>query len=188
MCWLSIERHILIFHDGWVASRRGRFLYHYLPLIRMVAYTTFFYGTAIFFIPCQNNYQYTVPVCGASPCYEDYGIQGMWEFIVNASIPIGLEGMVTVALVLRVLWQRRRLRQSSQWRKQRRMMIQLFLVSGLNVSLNLPIQLIPLAHLLGLPKTYGVQAHLYFFFLGYFVVFLFPFASHVARNGRVTML
>ncbi len=177
MAWLAIERHILIFNDGWVATRRGRFLAHYLPLIVILTYIILFYGIAIFFIPCQNTYEYSVPVCGASPCYQEYGILGMWEFIVNTSGPILLESILSTCLILRVLWQKRRLRQSSQWRKQRRMMIQLFLVSGLDATLNLPIYLIPLAHLCGLPAQYGVQAELYFFFLGYWVIFLFPFAS-----------
>ena len=177
MSWLAIERHILIFNDGWVSTRRGRFLFHYLPLILILMYIVLFYGIAIFLLPCRNTYEYSVPVCGASPCYEEYGILGMWEFVINTTVPIVLESVVSIGLVLRVLWQKRRLRQSSQWRKQRRMMIQLFLVSGLNTSLNLPIQLIPLAHLFGLPPQYGVQPQLYFFFLGYFVVFLFPFAS-----------
>jgi hypothetical protein len=177
MAWLAIERHILIFHDRWVSNRRGRFLFHYLPLIILVAYILLFYITVIFLLPCENIYVYTVPVCGASPCYQLYGILGMWEFIVNTSTPIILEGIVSIGLVVRVQWQKRRLRQSTQWRKHRRMIIQLFLISGLNVSLNLPIYLIPLAHLCGLPPAYGVQAELYFFFLGYFVIFLFPFVS-----------
>jgi hypothetical protein len=177
MAWLAIERHILIFHDGWVSNRRGRFLFHYLPLIILMTYIFLFYIIAIFLLPCENTYDYTVPVCGASPCYQAYGILGMWEFIVNTNIPILLECIITIGLVLRVQWQKRRLCQSNQWRKQRRMMIQLFLISSLNVSLNLPIYLIPLAHLCGLPPEYGVQAELYFFFLGYFVIFLFPFAS-----------
>jgi hypothetical protein len=118
-----------------------------------------------------------VPVCGASPCYQSYGILGMWEFIVDTTIPILLEGIVSVGLIVCVQWQKRRLRQSTQWRKHRRMIIQLFLTSGLNITLNLPIYLIPLAHLCGLPPEYGVQAELYFFFLGYFVIFLFPFIS-----------
>jgi len=96
---------------------------------------------------------------------------------VNTSVPIILEGIFSISLVVRVQWQKRRLRQSTQWRKHRRMIIQLFLISGLNVSLNLPISLIPIAHLCGLPPEYGVQAELYFFFLGYFVIFLFPFIS-----------
>lgn len=118
-----------------------------------------------------------MPVCGASPCYQSYGILGMWEFTVNTTAPILLEGLFSIGLVLRVQWQKRRLHQSTQWHKQRRMIIQLLLISFLNVNLNLPIYLIPLAHLCGLPPEYGVQAELHFFFLDYFVVFLFLFAS-----------
>ena len=177
MLWLSIERHILIFHDRWVANRRGRFFFHYLPLIIIVTYILLFYIIVIFFLPCENNYDYSVPVCGATPCYQSYGILGKWEFSVHTSAPIILEGIVSAALVIRVQWQKRRLHQSAQWRKQRRMIIQLFLISGLNVSLNLPLNLILLAYLCGLPSQYGVQAELYFYFLAYFVIFLFPFAS-----------
>jgi hypothetical protein len=167
----------LIFHDGWISNRRGRFLFHYLPLIILMTYIFLFYITVIFLLPCENIYDYTLPVCGASPCYQAYTILGMWEFIVNTNIPILVECFVSIGLVLRVQWQKRRLRQSNQWRKQRRMIIQLFLISGLNASLNLPLNIIPLARLCGLPPEFGVQAQLYFFFFGYFVIFLFPFAS-----------
>ncbi len=177
MAWLAIERHLLIFHDRWVSNQRGRILFHYLPLIIVVAYILLFYIIVIFFLPCENTYVYTVPVCGASPCYQSYGILGMFEFIVNTTIPILLEGIFSIGLIVRVQWQKRRLRQSTQWRKHRRMIIQLLLISSLNVSLNLPISLIPIAHMCGLPSEYGVQAELYFFFLGYFVIFLFPFVS-----------
>ncbi len=69
-------------------------------------------------------------------------------------------------------WQKRRLRQSTQWRKQRRMIMQLFLVSGINVSLNLPTSIIDIAQQLGLSSEDGNQAGLYFFFLGYWVFFI----------------
>ena len=177
MAWLAIERHIFIFHDRWISNRRGRCLFHYFPLLILVTYIFLFYMTTIFLLPCENTYDYTVPVCGASPCYQSYGILGIWEFTVNTTAPILLEGMFSIGLVVRVQWQKRRLHQSTQWAKQRRMIIQLLLISCLNVNLNLPIYLIPLAHLWGLPQEYGVQIELYYFFLGYFVVFLFPFAS-----------
>jgi len=38
MAWLAIERHILVFHDQWVANKRGRFFLHYLPMIIIVIY------------------------------------------------------------------------------------------------------------------------------------------------------
>ncbi|CAF1505030.1 unnamed protein product [Adineta ricciae] len=64
-----------------------------------------------------------------------------------------------------------------RWSKQRRMIIQLTLVSALDVSLNTPIFFIPLLRRFGLPSDFGIQPELYFFYFGYFVVFLFPFAS-----------
>ncbi|CAF4221919.1 unnamed protein product [Adineta steineri] len=177
MAWLAIERHILIFHDRWFLNRKGRFRFHYLPSIGIVAYILVYYIISIFFVPCENNYDYTLSVCGAAPCYQSDGVLGMWDFIVNTSTPTILESTVSIGLVLRVQWQKRRLRQSNQWRKQRRMIIQLFLISGLNMCFNLPLFILLFAHFCGLPPEYGAQPQLYFFFLGYFVFFLFPFAS-----------
>ncbi|CAF1606809.1 unnamed protein product [Adineta ricciae] len=174
MAWLAIERHIIIFHDRWLSTRTGRLLFHYLPLV-------------IFFPPCEDTYDYTLPVCNASPCYQSYGIFTMWELIVNGSIPIFLEGIASVGLIIRVQVQRRRLYQSAQWGKQRRMIIQLFLVSGLNMSFNLPIYFIPILRLCGLPPDCGVQAELYFFFLGYFVIFLFQFIPRQAHHTAIVI-
>ena len=177
MAWLSVERHILIFHDRWLSNARGRFQFHYLPLIFLVAYILIFYMVVNFFLPCESTYEYSVPVCGASPCYQSYGILGTWEFLVNSVIPIFLEGIATVGLVARVHCQRRRLQQSNRWRKQRRMIIQLMLVSSMNVTLNTPVFFIPFLRSCGLALEYAIQPELYFFFFGYFVIFLFPFAS-----------
>ncbi|CAF4377207.1 unnamed protein product [Adineta steineri] len=41
-----------------------------------------------------------------SPCYESYGILGMWEFIGHISIPILLEGIASITLILRVQMER----------------------------------------------------------------------------------
>ncbi|CAF1133997.1 unnamed protein product [Adineta steineri] len=101
----------------------------------------------------------------------------MWDFIVNDCASVIVEGIISIALILRVQWQKRRIHQSPQWRKQRRMIIQLCLVSGFSASVNLPTFIIYISHVFGLPPDYGVQVDLYFYFLTYFVVFLFPFAS-----------
>jgi hypothetical protein len=177
MAWLSIERHILIFHDRWVSNRRGRFLFHYLPLIIIIAYVVPYYTVVILFPPCENTYYFSTPICGASPCFHDYGVLGVWELVMNSCLPVITECIVSTALIVRVQWQRRRLRQSNQWRKQRRMMMQLFLVSGLNTSLNLPLYVLSLVQFSGLSSDSINEAELYFFFLAYFVNFLFPFAS-----------
>lgn len=175
--WLAIERHILIFHEQRITNRRGRFVFHYLPLSVLIIYDLVFYIVVIYFLSCEDTYVYTTPVCGASPCYQSDDILGLWEFFVNTTAPILIEAIASVLLVFRVQWQKRRLRQSTQWRKYRRMILQLFFVSGLNIIFNLPISIVPLAHLCGLPEEYGIQVELYFFFLGYFVILLFPFAT-----------
>jgi len=177
LAWLAIERHILIFHDGWVSNRRGRFLFHYLPLIIIIAYFVPYYIIVIFFPPCENTYYFSAAVCGGFPCFLQYGFVGVWEFIVNSCVPVIIESIVSTALILRVQWQKRRLHQSNQWRKQRRMIIQLFLVSGLNTSLNLPLYIISLVQFCGLSSESINEAGLYFYFLAYFFIFLFPFAS-----------
>ncbi|CAF1141251.1 unnamed protein product [Adineta steineri] len=175
MAWLAIERHILIFHDRLLLNRRGRFLFHYLPLIIIVTYLLVFYLTVIFILPCENTYLYTALVCGQSPCYVSYGILGLWEFTVHIMIPIVLEGIASIALLLRVQIQKRRLRQSNQWRRQRRMIIQLLLVSSLNMGLNFSSNAIFFAHLFGVSQESVAEVQFYFSFLDYFVVLLFPF-------------
>ncbi|CAF1159525.1 unnamed protein product [Adineta steineri] len=177
MAWLAIERHILIFHDRLLLNRRGRFLFHYLPLIIIVTYLLLFYLIVVFLLPCENNYLYTALVCGQSPCYESYGILGMWEFILHAATPILLEGIASIALLLRVQIQKRRLRQSNQWRKQRRMIIQLLLVTTINIGINFSNSALFFAHLFDVPPEYVAEVQLYFSFLDYFVIFLFPIIS-----------
>ncbi|CAF1520872.1 unnamed protein product [Adineta ricciae] len=177
LAWLALERHILIFHHQWVGNRKGRFLFHYFPLISLVTYVLLFYIIAVFFIPCENSYDYTAPACGISPCYQSYGVFGFWDLFANNWAPIILEGIISIALILRVQWQKRRLHQSDQWRKQRRMIIQLCLVTGINMCINLPIYLITFAHMCGLPSDYGAQARLYFYFFAYYITLLFPFTA-----------
>ncbi|CAF5013350.1 unnamed protein product, partial [Rotaria sp. Silwood1] len=179
MAWLAIERHILVFHDRWIANGRGRFLIHYLPMIILVSYILLFYIICIFFLPCVNDYNYTLPVCNGVPCYQSYGILGMWEFTVNTSLPLIVEFCASSSFIIRIVRQKQRLRRSIQWHKQRRLTIQLLLMSTINMIFNFPISFIPLLHQCGLPLEYGVQAELYFFFLGYFVTFLFPFVCLV---------
>jgi hypothetical protein len=178
MAWLAIERHILIFHDRWVSNERGRVLFHYLPLIIIVGYILLFYIIVIFFPICENTYIYTVPICNSSPCYQSYAILNVFELIVNNSIPIILECIVSIGLVIRVQWQKRRLRQSTQWRKQRRMIMQPFLVSSINVSLNLPTSMIDIAQQFGLSSEDGNQAGLYFFF--FWLLGCFPFSMGIS--------
>mgnify|MGYP001101001596 FL=1 len=185
MAWASIERHILVFNSIWVHTNRGRFFVHYFPLIFILLYIGIYYIYVLFFFPCENEYDYTLPICNASPCYQDNQFLGMWDFIVNNIAPSLLIALASWGLVLRVIRQKRRLNQQTQWRRQRKMTIQLASLSALNIIFNIPLNILSLAHLCGLPDDYGVDAEKNFYFSCYFLIFLFPFVCLISYSDLI---
>jgi hypothetical protein len=175
MAWAAIERHFLIFNSQWILTERGRRFVHYFPLTLLLFYIFIFYIYVLFFFPCENLYHYTLPLCNAYPCYQADSFLGVWDIIVNNILPSLLVALMSIALLIRVIRQKRRLNQQIQWRKQRKMTIQLLSLSALNIVFNIPLNLVSLAHLCGLPEDYGVEAEQYFYFSCYFLTFLFPF-------------
>ena len=81
MAWASIERHILIFNDRWMITKRGTFLVHYLPLILILSYIFFFIFMLFFIFLCENTYTYDLPVCNAYPCYQNDPVVGAYDCI-----------------------------------------------------------------------------------------------------------
>ena len=79
------------------------------------------------------------------------------------------------ALFLRVIFQKRRLLARTQWRKHRKMIIQLLSVSSLLMVFNLPIAILMLAHLCGMSEDAGVVFGQYAYFLTYGIPLLLPF-------------
>ncbi|CAF1032257.1 unnamed protein product [Rotaria sordida] len=156
MAWASIERHILIFHDQWVSSRRKRFLFHYLPLVIIIVYAVIFYIYEICFPPCQQLFIYSINWC-TTPCFTT------------------IQGLTIIFLVVRVIRQKRQLNRRFQWRKLRKMAIQLLSISILYFFLMLPTVVISLAGVCGLPKNALGQSQLYISFTRYFLPLLLPF-------------
>lgn len=175
MAWASIERHLLIFNDRWTTTKRGRFFSHYLPLIFIIIYTFIFYLYVLFILPCENTYLYNLPQCNAYPCYQSDSIFGTWDFIGHNILPGFTVAVFSIALLIRVIRQKQRLNQQIQWHKHRRMTIQLLSISVLCIIFILPLNLLSLAYLCGLPSDYGVQVSQYLYFASYFLIFLIPF-------------
>jgi len=186
MAWASIERHILIFKYQWVSTRKGRFLSHYFPIIILLLYIFIYYIYVLFIFPCENAYDYTLPICNQYPCYQSDPFFGIWDLIVNTTVPSLVVAFMSMALLIRVIQQKSRLNQHNQWRKQRKMTIQLVSLSALNVVFNIPLNLVSLAHLCGLPADYGVEAEQYFYFSCYFLIFFFPFVCLFSYPEVVT--
>ena len=53
--WATIERHILIFHDSWVATKRRRLLIHYFPIVAIIVYYLVYYSIVHFVPFCENS-------------------------------------------------------------------------------------------------------------------------------------
>ncbi|CAF3348551.1 unnamed protein product [Rotaria socialis] len=175
MAWAAIERYILVYHDRLVSTSHKRLLVHYLPLLIIIFYAGIFYGIVIFAPPCENIYDYKLPICSAYPCYQSNSILGKWDFGVNNIAPTVAVAVFSILLLVRVSLLKRRLHQRTRWRKQRRMMIQLLSISSLNLTFNLPLNILALAHVCGLPSNVGFEAEQYFYFSCYFLVLSFPF-------------
>jgi hypothetical protein len=174
MAFATIERHILVFHSGWISTRRKRFFVHYIPLTLVIIYDILFYIYVLFFPPCENVFDYTQSWC-SYPCYYDNQIVAMYDTIVNCIFPTSLIVIFSILLLVRYIRQKRRFQQAIQWRKCRKMVIQLLLISNLYLIFYLPLLSLMTLHLCGLPSEIGANAELYAYFFSYFISLLSPY-------------
>ena len=112
--WAIIERHILIFHDGWLSTPKKRFFVHYLPLIALILYWFIFYIVIYFFPPCQNRLRSSSLVC-IFPCLYDNDILSVWDYVAHQIVPIVAITVFSTGLLIRVLWKRSRMRRTIRW-------------------------------------------------------------------------
>ncbi|CAF1238855.1 unnamed protein product [Adineta ricciae] len=115
--WACIERHILIFHQQWLATRKKRFFLHYLATIIVFTYCFIFFFVYILFPACEGIINPSpfngVPV----PCTLSESFLGKWDTICHGIIATFTIVIASSALLFRVLWQKIRLNRAIQWRK-----------------------------------------------------------------------
>ena len=176
VAWASVERHILIFHDQWVSTKKKRCLVHYTPLVFIVIYGIVVYGITTPMNDCNRGFYFSVPFCGYYSCIYDSTLFSLYEFFTGGFLCSTLIGFGSVFLILRVVLQKRRLQRQMQWRKHRKMTIQLLSVTSLFFILYLPPVILATAYKLDLPSYLGVEYSRYASFFSYYITFLFPFA------------
>ncbi len=175
VAWASIERHILIFHQNWVSTKTKRVLIHYLPLIILSLYPALFYVFVYCVLPCEPYFDYNSALCDYFSCIYSRPFVTMWATTVNYIIPIFSIVIFSLALLLRVLYQKYRMRQRIQWRNYRKMAIQLLSISAVYVLFLLPWTILSTAYIAGLPLSVGADYYSINSYLSYFVVMLTPF-------------
>jgi hypothetical protein len=181
VAWASIERHILIFHDKWVSTKRGRLFLHYIPLVIFLLYPIIFYIFIVFVISCEEPLDYGTIRCGYSYCALFTPAIGTFGGIVNGMIPSFIIVTFSVLLLVRVLWQKCRLHQRIQWRNYRKMAIQLLSISSIYFVLYFPVVIIDVMYTSGVSLSdnvlnyYGAS----FYFTPH-IVMLIPLVSAVS--------
>jgi len=134
LSWLSFERNILIFNNNFYNNRKNKILFHYIPPSFLVTYIFIFYSYAIFFPPCENTFD---ALCGGV-CFFYVTWLSLWDLIGHNIIPTFLIIVFNITVVIRTIQHKKRLNQAVQWRKLRRMTLQLVSMSSLFLIFCLP--------------------------------------------------
>ena len=175
MAWAAFERHILILNQQWVSTKLKRIFVHYLPITLIITYGLLFYGITIFFPPCEHLFQYNEERCGSS-CLFSNPIFNIYQVAINEVLFTVLISVFSITLVIRILWQKHlRLRQPIQWRKHRKMTIQLVVIAGNYLLFHLPEMIVLLAKPFDSTSQFGMDFEMYMDFVGFAPELLLPF-------------
>jgi hypothetical protein len=180
MAVISIQRHILVFHAYILQIRLKRFLLYYLPLLLAFIYSIIFYMIVIVFYPCDGTqWDFTSNLCGYANCYLEYDkVLGTFDWGVNNGLPIVIIILANIALVVRVIKQKRRRQQHPNSRKnQRRMTLQLLRISSLYLISWLPSLIIGVGQQLISPNFLAELQSDYALDLIYLVCLFLPWVS-----------
>ncbi|CAF3728242.1 unnamed protein product [Rotaria socialis] len=126
MLWISIERHILIFHNQQLlGTKLKRLFVHYFPIACIFGYFIVFYVYGVFFYPCNNQYDYHVVICNGACFAFANPILGLYDQFANSLVPYLLIIIVNIGLWLRIVWQKHyRMRRAVDWRQHRKIILQ----------------------------------------------------------------
>ncbi|CAF1684754.1 unnamed protein product [Adineta ricciae] len=180
MTWASIERHILIFHSDWFATRIKRLLFHYIPLMMCILYPVTFYFVMLFIVPCDIPLKLTAEECGRYSCITRNPRISLYDSIAHCILPAFAIVIFSAALFVRVLCQKYRAHQRINWRNYKKMAYQLFPISFLYTVLVLPPMIMYAAYSGGLPRTVARDYYSDAIFFVQWVIFFTPFACAIS--------
>ncbi|CAF0770595.1 unnamed protein product [Adineta steineri] len=180
VAWASIERHILIFHQNLVSTRTKRLFAHYLPMIIFTLYPLIYYMVMFFIIPCSIPLNYAKTRCGLTNCAYPSAAITMYDGIAHNILPVFSIVVFSIALIGRVWYNKYRMGQRFQWKKYRKMTIQLLSISSVYFFLLFPPMILNTAYAAGV--SYSVAADFYSgaMYISYLITLLIPFVCTAA--------
>ena len=171
MSFANLERNWLIFHPWLVRNKVGLILLHYCPLAFCVLYPPIFYFIAIFVHQCESYYDYTQLLC-LWPCYFSDATWANFDLFFNNYMPLFSIPVFCVAIYVRVCIQKRTMKQQAfKWRRDKKMIVQLWAISSLYLAMWMPLQLTSLIDNYWDPN-FLIQAQVDY-------IWLFPYLIHL---------
>jgi hypothetical protein len=107
------------------------------------------------------------------PCYlTDQPVLALYDSIGNVAVPVGIIALTNIALIVRVLWQKRN--RPDAWRRQRKLTIQLLLMAALFIIMWLPVTINDMIYTYTLSPMSGFLQWKYFLFLPIILTMIIP--------------
>lgn len=175
VAWATLERHVLIFHDKWLKTKRQRFFFHYFPITAILIYCLIFYSVVIFGSFCKNNFVSYLAGGYIIPCAYTNAILTVWELLVHQLVPTLIITVFSIAIIVRTIRQKQRIHQPIIWRKYRMMTIQMISISVLYLIFNTPWVVTMFIFQNDLAKQRTRVYTAYGLFFRDFIIFAYPF-------------
>ena len=179
--WGSMERHILIFHDQWLKKKIHCFILHYLPLIIILLYCSIYYSIMYIFPPHPNTFDSTEMFCVDEYLLNETNLV-FYDTIVHQIVPVFAIILFSVLLLARVIWWKAHLRQQNQWRRYRKMTIQLLSIAVLYFVFALPFSLYFVLVLVNVSSDVLDAWEINSNYLTYFPILFTPFVCLASSN------
>ena len=183
MSWASIERHLLIFHPNWLATKTKRVLLHYIPLFILSVWPLVFYFIMLLAVPCDAPFDYHRRLCGRYDCVNSIPWIALFDSIAHYMVPAFIIAIFSIALFVRVVYHRYHIRQRIEWRNYRKMALQLLSISLVYIVLEAPPMVLNAAYLSGLSSDVAADYYSDMLDLSLWVILFTPFASATALPG-----
>ena len=173
--WATMERHILIFHEQWLSTKKKRLVLHYLPIILIIVYCIIYFVIIVFVPFCQQSFEMFVALNVLILCLFETTTLGTWDLFLNQVIPILVTVVFSIALLARAILHRRPANHRVTWQKYRKMTIQLLSISMLYIVFGTPMVVTVLLLNYGLLQGENIEWLANAIVIRTYIVLLFPF-------------
>ena len=174
----SVQRHVLIFNAHWLNSRRTRLLVHFMPILICLIYPPVFYLAVIVGHTCELTEEEATSESCSQPCYTSNNVLFNVDWIFNTACPLAVMIIANIILIIRVIHSMRKTRrkQALTWKRQRKLTLQLLVLSSLYIVGWLPSTVLSIIQSFVSPTIMDDLPQLdYLNFIAYFVCPSQPF-------------